>query len=331
MSSLDPSECSQHKAKTINNATVEENPIIAMQTNEEQSADCEMGNVISAKDIQINICGDTTGLAVQKKNEAKKTTVPKRSKIVAKKTLTKAIKPTIVKRKYIKRQPKKSPIIITPTVLDAENSDSDATTISVTSNALCPLDLDLPRIELLNGEGHAMVAIPRQSLSINLDFDQWINSLAPTTEIKKEINTDITPAKKQTKRRRKKPFVRRQRRLQVNKNATIPPRASDRQVSKRKPETKAISYNSRRINTRLAASLMVELPNPSYQHSSTEPKDRRASKRKISSTVEQAKQVPFNSRRRNTRLAASLMVELPNPSYQHSTAEPQAKRQKRKR
>lgn len=311
MSSLDPSECVQQKTPTIDSPlTVEMNPIIGTQSNEVQSDDCEnvkvdSSNVIADnKDETVELANYTEKEAntsmsikniqvtkesalIQGKIYNEKTIMTKRPKIVAKRTTT-----TVTKGKYTKRQAKKSSIL-KQNIRDEENYDSDATTLSVTSNSQFA-DLDVPRIELINGDGHAMVEIPQYSSSINSDFEQWINSLAPNTEVKIENQTKITPANKQTNCRQKK--------------SSVPPR--ERRL-------RNLATRNDQKNKEKEAILMAE-------------SDRRVSKRKISSNPALAKEIPYNSRRRNTRLAASLMVELPNPSYQHSTTEPQKKRQKRK-
>lgn len=342
MSSVDPSECMQEQAPPIDSTvTVGENPIIGSQANQDKPDECGKLKVVSSKEIAI------TALPNHAENEEIKTmstkniqdpkvtsqsqaqitketaTVPNRPKMEARKITTKAVKPTVMKRKYTKRKAKTAHII-TPIICNEEKYDI----ISVTSNSPFA-DLDVPRIELLNEDGHALAEIPQYNPSINLDFEQWINSLAPNTEVQGANQTHITPAIKQTKRRRTKPLYPRARRLrneQKNKKAAVLQTASDSRASKPKTSNakpaKQIPYNSRRRNTRSAASLMVELPNPSYQHSSAEPSDRRASKRKISSNAERTKQIPYNSSQRNTRRAASL----PNSH----TAEPQNKRKKRK-
>lgn len=303
MSSLDPSECAQQKVPTI-----DERPFIQVQEN-------DVPTLVPAEDIATTICEDTTGLARstqnievpeassltqaksgrgEKKNKKMKT-IAKRLKMVAKKTTLHAVKPTVIKREHTKRQPTKS-AIITPNIIVEDNSDSDATSISITSK--WPIDVDAPRIELLNGDGHAIVQTPQHNNSmIDLDFEQWINSLAPNTAIKTETKT--TPAKRQSKRKRKKPLVLRKRNLgtlatkndQKNTNAKVLQAANSHRTNMRKissnvEQAKQIPYNSRRHNTRSGASLMVELPNPSYQHSSAEPSGRRAANRN-----------PYNSRR----------------------------------
>lgn len=146
-------------------------------------------------------------------------------------------------------------------------------------------DLDVPRIVFLNGEGHAMVEIPQYNPSITFDFEKLGNSLEPDTEREKENQTNHTPAKEQTKRRRTEPLYPRARRLraaridQKNKDAGVLQVASYSQASKRKKSNaeraKQIPY--RRHSTRQSASLMVELPNPSYRHSPTKPQTKQKS------------------------------------------------------